>query len=107
MIANLPATPPAGEALMGKLIAELAKFGDMDKQQASRLARILLPHIKSHAEQEKAAAVLAARIDEVRHMPHQQTPSEHVMSKDAIPLPVECHCYKGRRLAELRDGCGK
>lgn len=40
----------------GQLIAEIAKFGGMDKAKASQLATILLPHIENHTQQERVEA---------------------------------------------------
>lgn len=51
-------TTKAGElAFLGKLIAEISKFGGASKEDASRLARILLPHIDSYAAQERTKLV--------------------------------------------------
>lgn len=42
--------------IMGQLIAEIAKFGGASKEDASRLARILLPHIDAYSEQREVEA---------------------------------------------------
>lgn len=38
------------KTLLGQLIAEISKFGGASKEDASRLAKILLPHIDSYAK---------------------------------------------------------
>lgn len=50
-----------------------------------------------------AAEVDKARLDEVKRMPHQYDPEleHHTMSDTEIPKPINCQCYKGRRLAQL------
>jgi hypothetical protein len=118
MTADLPATPPADEALPNWVCYADQEFKG-GKPHFATYNRALggcsehpwsgggaLPEkplkalIKSHAEQEKAVAVLAARIDElerVRRFDDMDDTDEHVEVERMI---VE-------RLAELRDGGGK
>ncbi len=52
------------ETTMGTLIAEISKFGGSNKEDASRLARILLPHIEAYLAQK----IKEARVDELMHV---------------------------------------
>lgn len=50
-MADRPKQTSNEKTLLGQLIAEISKFGGASKEDASRLAKILLPHIDRYAEQ--------------------------------------------------------
>jgi hypothetical protein len=98
MTADLPTTPPADEALRQELISQVMRYENTD---ADIIADDILHFIKSHAEQEKAAAVLAARIDELLWVT-KMFDDAHV---DTV-IDFRIHGLR-KELAELRDGGGK
>lgn len=80
--------------LLGQLIAEIAKFGGSSKEDADRLARILLPHIKSYAIAEQARIKAEARLVELDLL-------EQAINAGVVPASTEIQTYKLDRLENL------
>ena len=100
-LVNTPKDNPAtlDKTLMGRLIAEIARFGGFDKKKASQLATILLPFIDQAIE----AEIVKAREETINKV-KSKLPEQAWYPKDKIRRTFNAgwNLYR-ERLLEVLD----
>lgn len=91
-------------ALYGEITAVVMNQSLSNVRKAGQLMSVFTRHLRTlQAKHERE--LVDARIEEALNMPHQYDPGLelHTMSDERIPRPVECRCYKGRRITDLES----
>lgn len=85
------------KTLLGQLIAEIAKFGGIDKSKSSQLAKILLPYVDTYAAQQQTSLLESLIAKKKTYI--TELAWKHSASEEAVPFEIiqsELNKHRGK-----------